>query len=59
MINIDELINSIAEATAESIRNWDIQRTIEEVRNTPEIIALDEEIKNGRAILSRLERSAG
>lgn len=33
MINIEELINSIAEATAESIRNYDIYKSIEGIKN--------------------------
>lgn len=33
MINIDELINSIAEATAESIRNYDIYKSIEGIKD--------------------------
>ena len=32
MINLDDLINSIAEATAESIRNYEIYKSIEEIR---------------------------
>ena len=55
-MNVDDIMNAIAETTTECLRNWDIQQTIEEIRNTPELIRLTEEIKNGKSALNYFER---
>ena len=56
MVNIDDIMYSIAETTKEALRNWDIERTIQEIRNEPDFIRLDNEIRTGKAILSHFER---
>lgn len=58
-MNIDDIINAIAETTAEALRNWDIEQTMQEIRNTPELLRLDEEIRNGRNILNHFEKIGG
>lgn len=58
-MNLDKIMESIAEATAEALRNYDIQKTIEEVRRSPEITKLDNEIKAGRSFLRYLENMGG
>lgn len=42
-MNIDRLIEAIAEQTAEALRDWDIYRAIDEVRKSPEILKLMED----------------
>ena len=44
MDNIDEIIGRIAERTREAVRDWDIDKTIQEVRQTEEIKELQAEI---------------
>lgn len=42
-MNLDRLIEAIAEQTLEAIRDWDIYRAIDEVRRNPEILKLKED----------------
>ena len=58
-MNIDDIINAIAETTAEALRNWDIERTIDEIRKEPDFIRLDDEIRTGKAIVTRFEGMGG
>lgn len=56
MINIDDIMYSIAETTKEALRNWDIEKTIDEIRNEPDFIRLNNEIRTGKAILNHFEK---